>query len=149
VEWLAYRCADACVGLLPGIANGSRQRVPAGRRIEMIPNACDLELFRLGKRSDLNLPGVEPRDFVAVFVARMEWRTGLMRRWMPRAQREKLGNCLFFDPMPKRQLAEVLGAADAGLLCWPFTAARRRTSSSTISRLGCPCSTTTPAGWRV
>ena len=33
-----------------------------------------------------------------------------------RAQREKLENCLFFDPMPKRQLTDVLACADIGLM---------------------------------
>ena len=33
----------------------------------MIPNGCDLDLFRPGKREDLNLPGIGPHDCVAVF----------------------------------------------------------------------------------
>ena len=144
LEWMAYRCADACIGLSPGIVEGIRRRAPKGHWIEMIPNACDLELFRPGKRSDLNLLGVEPKDFVAVFCgahgvangldAALDAAGVLCRRGrsdiklvfigdgklkpalMARAQREQLGNCLFFEPMPKRRLAEVLGAADAGLM---------------------------------
>jgi len=144
LEWLAYHYADACVGLAPGIAEGIRRRAPVGRRIEMIPNACDLELFHPGKRSDLKLPGIEPTDFVAVFcgahgmangldaaldaagVLRRKGRTDiklvfigdgrLKPSLVARAQREQLGNCLFFDPMPKRRLAEVLGASDVGLM---------------------------------
>ena len=37
------------------------------RTVAIIPNGCDLDLFRPGRREDLDLPGVRPTDCVAVF----------------------------------------------------------------------------------
>jgi len=46
LEWLSYHSADACIGLSPGIVRGIiRRNIPASRAI-MIPNGCDLELFK-------------------------------------------------------------------------------------------------------
>ena len=46
LEWLAYRTADACVALSPGIEAGIRRRSRPDLPISMIPNVSDLELFR-------------------------------------------------------------------------------------------------------
>src|SRR6478609_4237381 len=67
LEWAAYRCADACIGLSPGIVEGIRHRSPARRHAEMIPNGCDLDIFTPVKRSRVGLPGVREGDFVAGF----------------------------------------------------------------------------------
>jgi len=143
LEWMAYRCADACVALSPGIADGIRWRAPRGRRIELIPNACDLDLFTPGLRAPLNLPGVRPGDFVAGFTgahgvangldavidAAVELKHGGRKdiklvligdgnrkdALVARAQRQGLDNCLFFPPMKKTEIARITASFDCGL----------------------------------
>lgn len=143
LEWLAYRCADACVGLAPGIVEGIRRRAPAGRRIELIPNGCDLELFSPSKRVPLVLAGVEPGDFVAGFTGAHGIANGLdavlnaaaelkrrgrtniklvligdgnqKDRLVRRARTEDLTNCLFFPPVKKTEVAQITASLDCGL----------------------------------
>lgn len=144
LEWLSYRVSDACIGLSPGIVEGIRRRASRGHPVVMISNACDLELFRPGRREDLRLDGAAPQDFVAVFsgahgiangldaildaaaVLRRRRREGIKLafigdgrekdRLVARARREDLGNCLFFPPMKKTALAEITGRMDCGLM---------------------------------
>lgn len=144
LEWLSYRASDACVGLSPGIVEGIRRRAASEHPVEMISNACDLELFRPGRREDLRLAGVAPQDFVAVFSGAHGIANGLdalldaaavlrqrdrhniklvfigdgreKDRLMERARREELSNCLFFPPMKKTELAEITGCMDCGLM---------------------------------
>jgi glycosyltransferase involved in cell wall biosynthesis len=144
LEWLSYRSAQACVGLSPGIVAGIERRSQVGKRITMIPNGSDLDLFTPGNRADLQLPGVGPDDFVAAFTGahgiangldavlaaaavlqeRGETRIKLLfigdgkekDRLAQKAQAEGLTNCLFFDPVPKRELAALLGRLNCGLM---------------------------------
>lgn len=67
LEWLSYHCADACVGLSPGICEGIKRRSQSGKRIAMIPNGCDLEIFKPSSRVNLSLDGISVTDKVAVF----------------------------------------------------------------------------------
>jgi glycosyltransferase involved in cell wall biosynthesis len=143
LEWLAYRWADACIGLAPGIVDGIRRRAPRGKRIEMIPNGCDLDLFMPGLRAPLPLPGVNPGDFVAGFTGAHGVANGLdavidaavaLQRLgrkdiklvligdgnrkdalVARAQREGLDNCRFFPPVKKTELARITASFDCGL----------------------------------
>lgn len=144
LEWLSYRTADACVGLSPGIVEGIRRRSPPGRRIEMIPNGCDLDVFRPGRREDLRIEGAAAGDFVAVFTGAHGPANGLdavldaaaelkrrcrldiklvligdgreKDRLMARARAEQLSNCLFLPPIKKTELARVTGSVDCGLM---------------------------------
>lgn len=144
LEWLSYRTATACVGLSPGIGEGIARRSRPGLPIKIIPNGADLDLFKPGRRADLHLPGVGEKDFVAIFTgahglangldAVLDAAAELKRRGrldivlafigdgklkpglVLRAQREGLDNCRFYDPMPKRQLNQVVNCADAGLM---------------------------------
>jgi glycosyltransferase involved in cell wall biosynthesis len=143
LEWLAYRCGDACIGLAPGIVDGIRRRAPANRRVELIPNGCDLELFHPAKRTQLELPGIKPGDFVAGFTgahgvangldAVLDAAAELKRRGrediklvligdgnckdalLDRAKREGLDNCLFFPPVKKTEIARITASFDCGL----------------------------------
>lgn len=143
IEWLAYRCADSCVGLAPGIVVGIKKRAPAGRVIEMIPNGCDLELFTPAKRGLLDLPGINPGDFVAGFTGAHGAANGLdalldvavelkrrgradiklvligegnqKDRLMARTQRDGSDNCLFFSPVKKTEIARITASLDCGL----------------------------------
>jgi glycosyltransferase involved in cell wall biosynthesis len=143
LEWLGYRTADACIGLSPGIVAGIKRRSPAGRRVEMIPNGCDLGLFSPGKRQFLASIGVQSGDFVAGFTgahgkangleAVLEAAAELKRRGrdriklvligdggskevlVARAQREGLDNVLFLAPVKKTDLASITAGFDCGL----------------------------------
>lgn len=144
LEWLSYRAATACVALSPGIKQGIAQRSVAGKSIAMIPNGCDLDLFQPGSRKDLDLPGVGPKDCVAIFTgahgiangldAVLDMAHVLLKRnrkdivlvfigdgklkphLKKRARTECLENCRFLEPMPKNQLNRVVSCCDIGLM---------------------------------
>ena len=148
LEWLCYRRARACIGLSPGIVDGIKARSKSGQRVDLIPNGCDLQLFRPGERRLLDLPGVSPEvsknDFVCVFTgahgvanglhAVLDSAAVLLQRKQThiklvfigdgklkpqlkeRARKENLENCIFIDPIPKRELATILGMCDAGMM---------------------------------
>jgi len=46
LEWTGCRAADGLVGLSPGIVAGLRRRAPATTPAALIPNGCDLDLFK-------------------------------------------------------------------------------------------------------
>jgi glycosyltransferase involved in cell wall biosynthesis len=144
LEKLSYQKADACIGLSPGICEGIAKRSQKYKQIELIPNGCDLDIFRPGKREELNLPGIKPSDKVAVFTGAHGVANGLhavlnaavelknMKRvdillvfigdgkmkseLVERAKNEGLDNCRFFDPVPKTQLSKLVANADIGLM---------------------------------
>jgi glycosyltransferase involved in cell wall biosynthesis len=143
LEWMAYRKADACIGLAPGIVEGIRRRAAVGLRVEMVPNGCDLDLFHPSKRAPLNLPGIAPGDFVAGFTgahgvangldAVLDAAAELKRRGrrgirlvlvgdgkckpalVERAKRESLDNVIFFPPVKKTEIARITASFDCGL----------------------------------
>lgn len=145
LEWLSYHSADACIGLSPGIVRGiTRRNIPASR-VTMIPNGCDLELFKpTGHKGVQNVAGIGKDDFVAIFCGAHGIANGLdavlaaakvlkerneqnikllfigdgrlKPQLMARARKEHLDNCVFCDPVPKRELAKIMAAADAGLM---------------------------------
>ncbi len=144
LEWLSYRAASACIALAPGIEKGIARRSPKNRAIAVIPNGCDLDLFRPGRRDNLDLPGIRPTDCVAVFTGAHGMANGLdavldaahvlLRRGrrdivlafigdgklkpalVARAEKEGLTNCLFLDPMPKNKLNQVVSCCDVGMM---------------------------------
>jgi len=144
LEWMSYQAASACIALAPGIEKGIARRSPKNRAIAVIPNGCDLDLFRPGKRADLDLPGVGATDCVAVFTGAHGMANGLdavlnaahvlLRRGRrdivlafigdgklkpvlaARAKNEGLANCRFIDPMPKNQLNRVVSCCDVGMM---------------------------------
>jgi len=144
LEWLTYRAACACVALAPGIKEAIARRSRRGQPIAMIPNGCDLDLFHPGRRKDLDLAGIGPKDCVAVFTGAHGIANGLdavldaaqvlLRRGrkdivllfigdgklkpalVKRAKAEGLENCRFIDPMPKNRLNQVVSCCDIGLM---------------------------------
>jgi len=144
LEWLSYRSADACIGLSPGICDGIRKRAGKHKRIIMIPNGCDLEIFKPGYRENLTLKGVKETNKVAIFTGAHGIANGLdavldagkelkqMERndiklvfigdgkmrphLIERAEKESLDNCHFYDPMPKKELSKIVASADIGLM---------------------------------
>lgn len=71
LEWLAYRCCDAGVGLSPGIVDGIKKRSAKNKPVLLAPNACDVEIFSSSVSENstrqLSIPGVTKDDYVAVF----------------------------------------------------------------------------------
>lgn len=144
LEFAAYRSADACIGLSPGIIAGIKHRATKRLPVAMIPNGCDLETFHPAKRARLALPGIGPDDFVAGFtgahgfangldslldVARELRRRGEQRiklvfigegkekdRLATQARAEGLTNCLFFAPVAKSELGAITASLDCGLM---------------------------------
>ncbi|MBX2997194.1 MAG: glycosyltransferase family 4 protein [Caldilineaceae bacterium] len=144
LEWISYRSAHACIGLSPGIVEGIQRRSQAGKPIAMIPNGCDLDLFVPGCRANLTLPGIQPTDFVAAFTGAHGTANGLdavldaaavlksrgnqqikllfvgdgkeKDHLALAAQSRGLDNSLFFDPVPKTELAPLVGSLDCGLM---------------------------------
>lgn len=138
-----YRAADACIGLAPGICDAIRAHSQKDKKVILIPNGCDLDLMKPGKRANLNLQGVSPTDMVAVFTGAHGVANGLdavldaakvlkergrndiklvmigqgmtKQALMERAKREGLDNCLFFSPVPKKELADIVGCSDVGM----------------------------------
>lgn len=137
--------ADACVALSPGIADTMKSRMKEPKRIELIPNGCDLDFFHpdIGEREKLE--GISNSDFVAIFTGAHGFANGLegvldaatilksrkncqhikflfigdgskKKELMERARTENLENCIFMDSIPKVELRSMLNSADVGLM---------------------------------
>lgn len=144
LEKVSYRRANACIGLSPGICEGIKKRAQKNKPITLIPNGCDLDIFKPGDRANLKLEGVKDTDKVAVFTGAHGIANGLdsildmahelqkrqrddikivfvgdgkeKERIVERAKNEGLINCLFFNPVPKKELNEIVANADIGLM---------------------------------
>lgn len=143
LEFGSYRLAKHCVGLSPGIVNGIAKRGVKKHSITLIPNGCD-ENF-LNKIKNLNKPtGFNPDDFIAVFTGAHGEANGLAvlldvarelknlnnknikilligdgkekSKLIKAAQEESLSNLIFWDPMPKVDLENILQQVDLGLM---------------------------------
>lgn len=143
LEWLAYRSADLCVGLAPGIVEGIRKRGSKSLPVEMIPNSCDLELFRPDVAA-AEMDGIEVGQFVALFTgahgiangldAALDVAAELKKRrrddirlvfvgdgnrkdaLVERAKACGMDNCVFLDPIPKAMLPRIMARANVGLM---------------------------------
>lgn len=144
LEKISYKKADACIGLSPGICEGIAKRSQANKKITMIPNGADLNLFYKGERQDLKLDGIKPTDTVAIFTGAHGIANGLDAvldtaailkskgrddivlvfigdgKLKPnlenRAIKEKLTNCKFFNPVSKTELTKIMASVDIGLM---------------------------------
>ena len=144
LEWLSYHLADGCIGLSPGICEGIKKRSQKGKPIEMVPNGCDLDIFKPSMKEELKMEGISCSDKVAIFTGAHGIANGLdavldaakevknmgrddikfaflgkgkvKQHLVDRAKVEKLSNCLFYDPIPKLQLAKVVASATVGMM---------------------------------
>ncbi len=144
LEWASYRSADRCIGLAPGMVKGITRRGVSEKNIAMIPNGCDIDLFKPRDVCRTAIPGIKEDDRVAIFTGAHGIANGLdavldaasvliklerpdiklvfigegnqKKRLLERAKKEGLTNCLFLDPIPKIELASILNAADVGLM---------------------------------
>lgn len=146
LEGLAYRCADACIGLAPGIVEGIRKK-SREKIIRMIPNASDLDLD-LGPENfptelEKKLRSLDGK-FKCLFAGAHGIANGLdavldaaaelrrrgrddiafifigdgMRKasLVARARAARLDNCIFWDPIPKRLLRQLQERVEVGLM---------------------------------
>jgi glycosyltransferase involved in cell wall biosynthesis len=142
LEWSSYHAADRLIGLSPGMTEGIANRGIDGASIAMIPNGCDLGLFKKEGHAE-RPPGVLPTDLMAIYsgthglanglgaaveAARVLIHRGRMNikivligdgKEKPvlqgMARQAALTNIMFLDPVPKRKLASYLRGADLGL----------------------------------
>jgi glycosyltransferase involved in cell wall biosynthesis len=145
LERLSYNKADACVALSPGIREGIEKRLSKPKPVHLIPNGCDLELFKPGTASKTLIPGCTGEDFIAMFIGAHGMANGLdaaldaaavlkkeasatqvkivlmgdgklKEGLRKRVQNEGLEQVLMLDPVPKKELLSYLQAADVGLM---------------------------------
>lgn len=144
LEFASYRSAHRCIGLSPGIVDGIHRRGVARRRIALVPNGCDIDLFGDTDIEPNSPPGIDDKDLVAIFTGTHGMANGLDRVLdaaaelkrrgrtdikflfvgdgkckdvlVRRAREEDLLNCIFHAPVPKAQLARLMRRADIGLM---------------------------------
>lgn len=145
MAWLerrAYRAAQHCVGLAPGIVDGIAKHIPR-QRISMIPNGCDLELLNPANAQAWRPAGLSDSDFVAVFAGTHGMANGLdavldaaavlkqrgrkdiklllvgdgklKDALVHRANDEQLENVLFHNNISKERIPGLLAGADVGM----------------------------------
>ena len=146
LEKWAYLAMAGGVALSPGIKEGMARRSPAGKPIELVPNGCDLELFRPMEKAPADqLPPDFPREGLrCIFTGAHGQANGLdavldagaelQRRGrqdihlvfigdgrlkpalVARQRAENLQCCHFLDPVPKTQLNRIMSHTDVGLM---------------------------------
>jgi len=139
LEWTSYHCADACIGLSPGIVQGIEKQGIPGNRIAMIPNGCDLDTTGDIKNYPMQktvrkavfagahgiangldavldaaavLKTLGRNDICLMLIGDGKLKPSLEQR----AIIEKLDNVIFHDPIPKKQLIQKLKEADIGMM---------------------------------
>ncbi|QDZ06948.1 glycosyltransferase family 4 protein [Sphingomonas panacisoli] len=142
LEWASYRSAHRLIGLSPGIVDGIARRGVPRRRIALIPNGCDLDIFS-APGAPWQPEGVRDESLLAIFAGAHGLANGLdsvidaaeilQRRerndiqfvligngmlkpaLKARAEREKMSNVIFLDAVKKTELVGLLRRADVGL----------------------------------
>jgi len=145
LEWMSYRSAHRCIALSPGIKAGIARRGVAEGRIEIVPNGCDLELFKAGKAGAWRPKGVTKSDLLAVFTGTHGQANGLdavldaaavlkareqggvklvfvgdgklKPGLLARKEADGLDNVIFHDQIPKHKITGLLAGADIGVQC--------------------------------
>jgi glycosyltransferase involved in cell wall biosynthesis len=145
LEWASYRSAHRCVALSPGIAKGIERLGVSGERVALVPNGCDLEIFRAPSIAPWRPDGVRDKDLMAVFSGTHGTANGLdavlgaarvlkqrgrndirlvligdgkqKPALMERATRDGLDNVVFHGSVDKARLAGLLASSDLGLQC--------------------------------
>ena len=144
LEWAAYKCADALIGLSPGMKTGIELRGIPSSSVTMIPNGCDTTLFAPSEEKNIKLPELSPSDFHAVFTGAHGIANGLdavldmahvlqqqekgnikivfigegkcKPALQERVKNEGLRNCIFLNSIPKLELAKLLPQFNLGLM---------------------------------
>ena len=144
LEWFSYQSANHIIGLSPGIEKGIERRGVKKNKIAMIPNGCDLELFKPNGDQPSNIVELGESDHFAVFAGAHGLANGLYQllnvaaelkksnrpdikllfvgegaskpKLVQEAKARNLDNCVFLDPVSKIELVKIFQAADIGLM---------------------------------
>ena len=144
LEFVAYRSADACIALAPGIAEGIQRRLSKKKGVYLVPNGSDLKLFNSNIAKGWRPQELNGKSFIAIFTGAHGVANGLgsvidtalelKRRkrmditlafvgqgklkpmLMERAKKDRLENCIFLDPISKEKLARLMIEVDLGLM---------------------------------
>lgn len=144
LERSAYWAADSCIGLSPGIVDGIKKTAGADKRVALIPNGCDLDLFSQKGRQDPAGTVKNPKSLIAAFTGAHGLANGLdavldaaselkarnrsdisilligdgqmKPALIERCTIEQLTNVAFHDPMPKTELNSLMSDVDVGLM---------------------------------
>jgi glycosyltransferase involved in cell wall biosynthesis len=144
LEWMAYRSADAAIGLSPGIVEGIKKRSRADLPVEMIPNGCDLGMFKPKTSTRQYFAEVSANDFLAGFTGALGIANGLdavvdaavclkkrgndrikiafigdgriKKELVKKVENLSLDNCFFMPPVSRTEMAKMMPCLDAGLM---------------------------------
>ena len=148
LEKVSYAAMHGGVALSPGIRKGMLKGADAGKNIAMIPNGCDLDIFKPGKTYDKGrtklVPGLPEDSFRCIFtgahgiangldavldaasVLKEKGRSDIYLLFVgdgklkpelkQKAFDRELNNCIFIDPIPKTQLAELFQQVHVGMM---------------------------------
>ena len=142
LEWLSYHSANHLIALSPGITNGIENRGIKSDLISMIPNGCDLNIFD-AEINLLRPDSIQPNDFIAIFAGTHGVANGLnnildvaaelclrkrndikiiligdgklKRSLIARADKDRLENIIFMDPINKKGILSLMSKSDLGL----------------------------------
>ena len=144
LELVTYRAADACIGLSAGMQAGIKKRLRKKKPVVLIPNGCDLDLFRpLDETVKVGEGAKKP--ITALFAGAHGYANGLEKvldvalilkkkgyseavnflfvgdgikkdELVKRATEEALNNCTFLELLPKKELAILMPKMDVGLM---------------------------------
>jgi glycosyltransferase involved in cell wall biosynthesis len=142
LEWLSYRSANKLIALSPGIKKGISKRGIDIKKIKMIPNGSDLDLFS-NNNFAIRPKGVGQNDLMVIFTGTHGVANGLDAvldaasvlkkrgninikfiligegklkfKLKERAKHEELDNIIFLDSMPKTELKNIMTVADIGM----------------------------------
>jgi len=145
LEWVSYRSAHRCVALSPGIAKGIERCGVAASKITLVPNGCDIDIFKDPKAKAWRPKGVANNDLMAVFSGTQGQANGLddvldaavelqtrkvkniklvlvgqgklTEHLKARVKAEGLDNVLMLPPVPKKELAGLFKSTDIGMQC--------------------------------
>lgn len=142
LEWCSYRSAHRCIGLSPGIVEGIKKRGVASKKVKLVSNGCDLDIF------SNDIPAWKPdeisdKDLLAIFTGTHGMANGLdaaldaalvlkkrkrddikllfvgqgqkKESLQHRASEEQLDNVIFHPPVNKVRLAGLMTSADIGM----------------------------------
>ena len=148
LEKVSYAAMHGGVALSPGIRKGMLKGAGVGKDIAMIPNGCDLDIFKPGKTNNTDslklLAGLPEDSFRCIFTGahgiangldavldaasalKEKGRTDIYLLFIgdgklkpglkQKAFDKELSNCIFMDPVPKTQLAELFQQVHVGMM---------------------------------
>lgn len=145
LEYLTYKSADRLIGLSSGMVEGIIKKGIPKERVKLLPNGCDVKIFEEESStiSENSEKIFEKNFFIATFCGAHGLANGLdavidaavylneineteikflfigdgklKKNLIERANRENLGNCIFYSPVPRIKAMAYLMKSDIGL----------------------------------